>query len=64
MKKSKKLSEQNPPLSFGVVNCLVVIPTHFNPNNSLLIILQISFLFMYTPALNTEDDGKKQAAFP
>ena len=39
-------------LSFGVVNCLVVFPTHFNPNNSLLIILQISHPFTCTPRLN------------
>ena len=31
--------------------CLVVFPTHFNPNNSLLISLQISLLFMCTLAL-------------
>ena len=31
--------------------CLVVFPTYFNPNKSLLIILSISLLFMYTPAL-------------
>ena len=37
----------------GVVNCLVVFPTHFNPNNSLSILLQISLLFMWTPALNS-----------
>ena len=34
-----------------VVNCLVVVfPIYFNPNNSLLIILQISLLFMCTPS--------------
>ena len=38
-------------ISFGVVNCLVVFPTHFNPKNSLLILLQISLFFMFTPAL-------------
>ena len=38
-------------LSFGAVNCLVVFPTYWNPNNSPLIILEISLLFMYTPAL-------------
>ena len=38
-------------LSFGVVNCLEVFPTHFNPNKSPLILLQISLLFRYTPAL-------------
>ena len=38
-------------LLFGVVNCLVVFPTYFNPNNSLLTILQISLLFRSTPAL-------------
>ena len=39
-------------LSFAGVNCLVVFPTHFNPNNSLLILLQISpLLFMCIPAL-------------
>ena len=36
---------------WGVVNCLVVFPTHFNPNNSLLILFQISLLFMFIPAL-------------
>ena len=40
-----------PGALIGVVNCLVVFPTHFHPNNSLLIILQISLLFMYIPAL-------------
>ena len=29
----------------------VVFPIHFNPNNSLLIILQISLLFRFIPAL-------------
>ena len=33
------------------VNCLVVFPTHFNPDNSLLKLLQISLLSMFTPAL-------------
>ena len=46
-----KQSPNNPGLSFGVVNCLVVFPTHFNPNNFLLIILQILLLFTCTPAL-------------
>ena len=40
-------------LSFGVVHCLVLFPTHFNPNNSPLILLQISLLFTNTPALST-----------
>ena len=31
---------------------LVLFPTHFNPINSLLILLQISFLFMWTLALS------------
>ena len=36
----------------GMVNCLVVFPTQFNPpNNSLLIILQISLPFTCIPAL-------------
>ena len=39
-------------LSFAGLNCLVVFPTHLNPNNFLLISLQISLLFMFTPALN------------
>ena len=39
-------------LSFGGLNCLVVFPTHFNPSTSLLILLQISLLFMCTPALS------------
>ena len=30
---------------------MVVFETYFNPNNSLLIILQISLLFGFTPAL-------------
>ena len=34
------------------VNCLVVYPAHFNPNNFPLILLQISLLFTCTPALN------------
>ena len=29
-----KQSPTNLELSFGVVNCLVVFPTHFNPNKS------------------------------
>ena len=33
------------------VNSLVVFPTHFNPNNFLLMLLQISLLFMFNPAL-------------
>ena len=47
-----KQSPTNLGLSFGVVNCLVVFPTHFNLTNSLLTSLQISLLFMCTPALN------------
>ena len=43
----------NLELLFGVVNCLVVFRIHFNPNNSFLIILQISLLFRFTPALNS-----------
>ena len=53
--KDTKQSPTNVGLSFsfggGVLNCLVVFPTHFNPNNSLKILLQISLLFMCTPAL-------------
>ena len=45
-----KQSPTNLGLSFGGVNCLVVFPTH-NPNSSLLTLLQISLLFMCTPAL-------------
>ena len=41
-----------PGALFGGVYCLVVFPIHFNPNNSLLILLQISLIFMCTPALN------------
>ena len=37
----------------GGVNYLIVFPTHFNPNNSLLKLLQISLLFMFTFALRT-----------
>ena len=40
-----KQSATNLGLSFGVVNCLVVFPTYFNPNKSPLILLQISLLF-------------------
>ena len=39
------------------VYCLVVFQTSFNPNNSLLIILQISLLFRFTPALMTDYYG-------
>ena len=46
-----KQSPTNLGLSFGGVSSLVVFPTHFNPNNSLLISLQISLPFMCTPAL-------------
>ena len=46
-----KQSPTNLGLSFAMVNDLVVFPTHFNPNNSLLILLQISLLFMCTIAL-------------
>ena len=34
-----------PGALFCGVNCLVVFPTHFNLNNSLLKLLQISLLF-------------------
>ena len=37
---------------FWGLNCLVGFPTHFNPNNSLSILLQISPPFMFTPALS------------
>ena len=53
--RNQQTDTKQPPtnlgLSFGVVNCLLVFPMHFNPNNSPLIILQISLLFPYTPAL-------------
>ena len=39
-----KQSPTNLGLSLGGVNCLVVFPTHLNPNNFLLILLQISLL--------------------
>ena len=39
-----------------VVNCLVVFPTHFNPNDSPLILLQISLLFMCTPVLKRHSE--------
>ena len=35
----------------GGFSCLVVLPTHFNPNKFLLILLQIPLLFRCTPAL-------------
>ena len=40
-----------------VVNCLVVFPTHFNHNNSPLILLQISLLFTRTPSLTKNLHG-------
>ena len=43
-----------PGLFLEGVYCLVVFQTYFNPNNSLLIILQISLLFGFTPALSYE----------
>ena len=46
-----KQSPTNLGLSFGGVNCLVVFTTHFNPDNSLLILLQNSLLFRCNPAL-------------
>ena len=59
-----KQSASNLGLSFGVVNCLEVFPTHFNPNKLPLILLQISLLFRYTPALtftfvNTPRRGRR-----
>ena len=39
-------------LGEGGVNCLVVFPTHFNPNNSLLILLTSNFTPIHVyPAL-------------
>ena len=38
----------------GGFNCLVVFITHFNPNNSLLILLEISLLFMCSPAISAK----------
>ena len=43
---------------FWGVNCLVVFPIHFKPNNSLLISLQISLLFRCTPALTSKEQKK------
>ena len=45
----------------GGVNCLVVFPTHFNPDNSLLIFLQISLLFMCINALNFDTVAKSKS---
>ena len=47
-----KQSPTNLALFFEGVNCLVVFPTHFNLNNSLLKLLQISLLFKWNPALS------------
>ena len=51
-----KQSPTNQGLFFGGINCLVVFPTHFNPNNSFLhmILLQIRLLFMFTAALSIQ----------
>ena len=38
--------------------------TYFNPNNSLLIILQISLLFRLTPALKKKKKKKKKIGTP
>ena len=38
-----------PGAVFWGVNYLVVFPTYFNPNHSLLKLLQILLLFMFTP---------------
>ena len=56
-----KQSPTNLGLSFGGrgVNCLVVFPTQFSPNNSLLILLQISLIFMCTPALRPYLHGER-----
>ena len=40
-----------PGAFFWGVNCLVVFPTHVNPNNSFLKLFQISLLFRFTPDL-------------
>ena len=40
-----------PGAPYWGINCLVVFPTHYNPDNSLLILLQISLLFICTLAL-------------
>ena len=45
-----KQSPTNLGYSWGV-NCLVVFPTPFNPNNSLLKLLQTSLLFMFTQCM-------------
>ena len=44
------------------VNSLVVFSTHFNPNNPVLISLQISLLFMSTPAIKIRDNGNEVAS--
>ena len=46
-----KQSPTNLGLFLEGVYCLVVFQTYFNPNNSLLIILQISLLFGFTTRL-------------
>ena len=50
------MNTKQPPTNLGLswVNRVIVFPAHFNPNNSLLILLQISLLFMCTPALTVE----------
>ena len=57
-----KQSPTNLRLSFGRINCLVVFPTHFNPNNSLLISLQISLLFWVTRELSNDEDDPEDNA--
>ena len=52
-----KQSPTNLGLFLEGVYCLVVFQTSFNPNNSLLIILQISLLFRFTPALSVMKIG-------
>ena len=51
----KKTDTKQSPINLGLfsegVNCLVVFPTHFNPNIFFLMLLQISLLLMFIPAL-------------
>ena len=40
-----------------------MFPAHFNPNNSLLILLQISLLIMCTPALTNRTPASRSSDF-
>ena len=52
-----KQSPTNLGLPFEGINCLVVFPTHFNPNKSLLILLHVWLVHLHLVSSKKSQNG-------